>query len=366
MKPIRFVLMLLLVLCMIPAFAACGGSSESSESGESGGETAAQEPAGTGCTYDLPKTGYGFELPESLEITEGFIDTYDMGEMTYRSGISMGWPVYWDCTEKEYDALTEETARSVATAVPFQVLCVDGDRSGEDGINAIKDAVKEANDGEIPEQAEQVLAGIEQIHQEGEYTWYMVREDPTMNHIEKMPEKNQAEFEALFDATDTIMENMKFCAPQVWRGAEEGTGITFETKDLDGNTVTGKELFSKNKITMINIWGTYCGPCINEMPELEKMSKEYADQGGAVVGLVKDVQVGDDTKLAEAKAIVKDTGVTFTNLRTWDGYDKVLSAPGTPTTYFVNSQGEIVGDPVVGENIAEYRKTMEQLLEQAQ
>ena len=141
-----------------------------------------------------------------------------------------------------------------------------------------------------------------------------------------------------------------------------GTSVSFQTTDLDGNQVDSKELFARNKITMINIWGTYCGPCIDEMPELEKMSQEYADKGVTIVGLVVDVQGGDDTNLAEAQDIVKKTGVTYQNLRAWEGSGDQLSAPGTPTTYFVDSEGKLVGEPIVGANVDGYRTSLDELL----
>ena len=62
-------------------------------------------------------------------------------------------------------------------------------------------------------------------------------------------------------------------------------GISFETTDLDGNAVTVEELFSQHKLTMINLWGTYCGPCIGEMPDLEILSQRLAEKDCAIVGL---------------------------------------------------------------------------------
>lgn len=141
-----------------------------------------------------------------------------------------------------------------------------------------------------------------------------------------------------------------------------GSSISFQTTDLDGNAVDSKELFAKNKITMINIWGTYCGPCVEEMPEIEVISKEYADKGAAVAGLVVDVTESDDSKLADAEDIVKTTGVTYLNLKAWDGSNSQLPAPGTPTTYFVDSEGNLAGDPIVGANVAKYREALDQLL----
>ena len=63
---------------------------------------------------------------------------------------------------------------------------------------------------------------------------------------------------------------------------------TFSAKDLDGNEVT-QEIFASNKLTMVNIWATFCGPCINEMPDLGELAAEYADKGVGIVGIPLDV-----------------------------------------------------------------------------
>ena len=87
-------------------------------------------------------------------------------------------------------------------------------------------------------------------------------------------------------------------------------GISFETTDLDGNAVTAEELFSQHKLTMINLWGTYCGPCIGEMPDLEILSQRLAEKDCAIVGVVVDVAGLEDTaRLETAREIIADTGV---------------------------------------------------------
>ena len=57
---------------------------------------------------------------------------------------------------------------------------------------------------------------------------------------------------------------------------ESGENIfgEFEAKTLDGEDVT-QEIFGQSKLTMINIWGTFCGPCIQEMPDLGEISRSY-------------------------------------------------------------------------------------------
>ena len=59
---------------------------------------------------------------------------------------------------------------------------------------------------------------------------------------------------------------------------EDGRVLEFTGEDLEGNKVDSKELFAKAKVTMINVWGTFCSPCIMEMPDLGELSREYADK----------------------------------------------------------------------------------------
>lgn len=150
-------------------------------------------------------------------------------------------------------------------------------------------------------------------------------------------------------------------------GSEDPQGqqefvLSFETSDLEGNTVRSGDLFAASKLTMLNIWGTFCGPCINEMPQLEALSQEYAEKDVAVVGMVIDVPESDDTLLPDAKAIVKDTGVTYTNLRIWDGYEKVMALAAVPTTLFLDSSGHLVGTPVIGADLSAYRTVIDDYL----
>ena len=75
--------------------------------------------------------------------------------------------------------------------------------------------------------------------------------------------------------------------------ADSGEGLTFSTVDLDGNEVTD-DIFRNKKLTVINIWGTFCGPCVNELPELESWSEEMPDDV-QIIGLVGDVNGVDDS-----------------------------------------------------------------------
>ncbi|MBQ6370059.1 MAG: TlpA family protein disulfide reductase [Firmicutes bacterium] len=346
---------ILLAMSLMFVLAGCGGSEKAETEA---GDTQETQPVGSGCAYDFPKTGFGFDLPEGVEITKGSIDPYDIGEIQYGSNLSMAWPVYWNCTEEERASLTEADADKVHTGGSFMIFCSGDGRDLEQTKQAYATQIKEETGEELSEEEIALLDEFEQIHQEGEYTWYVLKQPKS----EGIPKDYQAEYDAFYDATDEILKNMTFYVPQVWRGGSDGSDVRFEATDLDGNAVDSEGLFSQNKITMINIWGTYCGPCINEMPELQKIHQEYADKGVTVVGLVIDVPEGNDAQLAEAKSIIKDTGVTYLNLRAWEGYNEQLAAPAVPTTYFVDSQGKLVGDPIVGANVTKYRSTLEEFL----
>jgi hypothetical protein len=102
------------------------------------------------------------------------------------------------------------------------------------------------------------------------------------------------------------------------------------------------------------------------MAELEKMNQEFTSQGGGIVGLVVDVPVGYDKFLDIAKSIVKETGVTYPIIRAWDGFDKVLESEGIPATFFVDSKGKLIGEPILGAQINAYPREMENLLSQAE
>ena len=81
-----------------------------------------------------------------------------------------------------------------------------------------------------------------------------------------------------------------------------------------------------------------------------------------MVGLVSDVPVGNNMYLQDAQDIISDTGVGYINLRAWEGFTDSLSCVGTPTTYFVDSNGKILGDPILGARVSEYESRLDEYL----
>ena len=143
----------------------------------------------------------------------------------------------------------------------------------------------------------------------------------------------------------------------------------FEGKDLDGNTVKSSELFAKNAVTVVNFWFTTCNPCVGELGELDALNKELAEKGGALIGVNTFTLDGDESAIAEAKDVLAKKGATYQNVYfSSDGEagkftDNIFAYP---TTYVVDRNGNIVGDPIVGA-ITEKKQaeTLQSLIDQA-
>lgn len=131
-------------------------------------------------------------------------------------------------------------------------------------------------------------------------------------------------------------------------------GVDFATTDVYGEPV-GTEIFTENKVTVVNVWGTYCGPCIGEMPDLQNWYtvEQSKDSGVMIVGIPYDV---DASTVDEAIDILRDQGVTYPNLLVDDGLYEMFIKDITvvPTTYIVDSNGNIVAGPIEGAYIDFY------------
>ena len=126
---------------------------------------------------------------------------------------------------------------------------------------------------------------------------------------------------------------------------------TFEGKDLDGNTVKSDELFSANAVTVVNFWFTTCNPCVGELSDLDALNKELAEKGGSLIGVNTFTLDGDEAAISEAKDVLAKTGATSQNVYfNSDGEAGKFTTNifAYPTTYVVDRNGNIVGDPIVG------------------
>ena len=142
----------------------------------------------------------------------------------------------------------------------------------------------------------------------------------------------------------------------------------FEGKDLDGNTVKSDELFSGNAVTVVNFWFTTCNPCVGELAELDALNKELAEKGGALIGVNTFTLDGDEAAISEAKDVLAKKGATYQNVYfDSDGEAGKFTTNifAYPTTYVVDRNGNIVGEPIVGA-ITEKKQaeTLQKLIDQ--
>lgn len=136
----------------------------------------------------------------------------------------------------------------------------------------------------------------------------------------------------------------------------------FAATTLDGDAIDSS-IFADADVTMVNIWGTFCGPCISEMPDLAELNGELPE-GCALVGLLTDVYDGQNADLA--LQIVEETGVTYKNIIPDETLYQFLAEniTGVPTTLYVDSEGNILGGVVGARSKDEYKAILEELVKE--
>lgn len=123
-------------------------------------------------------------------------------------------------------------------------------------------------------------------------------------------------------------------------------GISFEGTDLEGNAVSS-DLFSRSKLTMVNVWATYCSPCLREMPALGELAAAYDKEEFQIIGIVSDVMEGSD--LGTVEDLVLETGADYPHLLLNESiyYGLLADVTAVPTTFFLDQEGTVL-DTVVG------------------
>ena len=125
--------------------------------------------------------------------------------------------------------------------------------------------------------------------------------------------------------------------------------VSFESTTIDGETVSS-DILSNSKLTMINVWATYCNPCLNEMPALGEIAASYAPEDFQIIGIISDATITSDEKtLAFAQELIDETGANYRHLLLNEDlyYGMLLEVSAVPTTFFINSDKQIV-DTVIG------------------
>lgn len=137
----------------------------------------------------------------------------------------------------------------------------------------------------------------------------------------------------------------------------------FTEVDTNGSPVSS-EIFADYDATIVNFWNNGCGTCIAEMPELEELYHQFQERNINLIGVGTDSGEGEE-QLATAREILAKKGVTYVNIAPDpEGafYQDFISQVFTyPTTYIVDSEGNIIGAPIAG-NVKEQLDTVNERL----
>lgn len=113
----------------------------------------------------------------------------------------------------------------------------------------------------------------------------------------------------------------------------------FTLKLLDGSSLSLEDL--KGKPVFLNFWGTWCGPCVREAPDLQALYRQYQGQGLQLVG------VGVNDTVDTMKGKTKELGLTYPNGPS-NEMATAWQVNATPTTFFLDRQGRVAGKQVGG------------------
>ncbi len=141
----------------------------------------------------------------------------------------------------------------------------------------------------------------------------------------------------------------------------------FAGNDMEGNAVTS-EIFSESRLTMINVWATYCSPCLNEMPELGELAQEYDKEDFQLIGIVSNVPEGaDEEKLELVEVLIEQTEADYPHLLLNESLnDGLLSGvSAVPTTFFIGRDGKILDTVVGSRDKAAWKEIIDGYLEEA-
>ena len=155
------------------------------------------------------------------------------------------------------------------------------------------------------------------------YRYNLEDAEDTLTYLAGIAPVYQEEYKTLQAAFDKVLENAEFYVPFI-RGEDlVGTVISFETTDLDGNPVKSEDIFKDHKITMVNLWATWCHNCIGEMTELGEMAERLAEKDVAVVGICTDA----DEELDLCKEVLKEHNVNYLRgaPQTMDPYEEIIN-----------------------------------------
>ena len=327
--------------------------------------TTGSEITEDGVVYDCPHAGVRLTLPPAFEEHEGVVlntaahklpdrELYNVSFLYF--GLSAEeWEEFLELDELKWDrTITEEQAKRYDD-LDRQSAFLPGLLCGED-------------EGEVEAlrlYAEEVGAPFGELTKIGEangYSYFYYEETETK--IDGLrPAFAEEARKIAADIKEAAMK-AEFFAPTEPEEPEDpwsGKELRFETTDLDGNPVRSEELFAQHKVTMLNIWATWCDPCKRELRELGEINRRVQEKNGAIIGILSDAD--DAETIALGKELLAENGADYLNLTLPAALDELGIIGGYPTSIFVDSSGVILALPILGAAVSLYETRFSELLE---
>ena len=296
---------------------------------------------------DDPEIGFAFYNPEKYEELKGYIDWYSY---QVSSGIYILDPIYF-ASEKD-DALSlEQRLQSAAEnsfGFPFEVICVQKDASEAEAY--LRENVRPQ--GSWEDFSLEVAGSAENL------TCFLVQAQLAENNLELL----KAGMGDLYDEYMALREDKETFLSGIRLKKPVSPTLIFDALDQNGNPVNTADVFAGHKVTMVNIWEIGCQPCKDEMPELEKLNKEFEEQGCQIIGVCMFTMADDAPAV---NSVLDAAGVTYLNLIAPQAHEKLSAIRAFPTSYFVDSEGRILLSPFEGAPPAEYIYLYSDLLKEA-
>ena len=330
------------------------------------------EAADDDSVIDSDKLGLHIEKPKKYMDTRGIVD---IGANSPDEGILNTFVAYYavpmdrldeymQYCDSYMDALMQNKAlpeppdpswmSGRERAIFYTVFAISDGRKEKE----LRAALKECNGPYYDD-----FSWLEEAWTDGDTTFYVgqyKRVESLMDEYRENMGDYFTEFEDLYHDKDTLRSMFSFRAPQWQKSLKTGDVIRFDTTDLDGNPVSSDSLFAESKVTMINLWGTWCPPCKKELPALASMAKDFEAKGCRVIGIVEDAYQED--KAQKARELLQEAGVEYLNLTGNPDLVDQLAPAGYPCTFFVDSEGRLLLDPVVGADVKGYPNHVDKAL----
>ena len=306
-------------------------------------------------TYEFPYMGAKVTLPKTLQdmMTKKDVIMLDDQSLGDKNEIKYAMLTFSALTEedknKEIPEMGDEYPKWMEAIKRAGTLGIYEKSMDEDAIGKVTKCDTHTKLGES---------------QDGKYNYYLSTAGDVDQSIQDALKEVKLE---TMERTPMAENDYVFQEKEMKQTSDVKSIAPFKTQDIDGKAFTDAD-FAKNKLTMVNVFATWCTACIQEIPDLEKLNKEMKDKGVGVVGVVVDThEDGKDIPdaLDKAKAIQSKLKTTYPFLKPDDKLmnGRLQGIQGFPETFFVDSKGNVVGEFYLGaKSLEEWKAVVEKEL----